>query len=235
MSSDKKDQRSLSSKKRGYLLAILGGTLGLSIGMVVSPLVLFGLNRTMKEKDGKKPNVFKRWALIGIVGAPLCFSVSGFLDDQDFQRKVERCNDGRDERCETLLEKYSSKLKASKSDREKVTNPIAIPVIEKMAADNKVALEKQEKEKAAKKVAKAKEKREREAAERKARYPRISVSEKVGCEMYIQQALKDPRSYRENNSVSQILETGLIDFSAKNSFGGAVRRVFDCNSFTFRD
>ena len=75
MTSDKKDQRSLSSKKRGYLLAILGGTFGLPIGWVVSPLVLFGLNRTMKEKDGKKPNVFKRWALIGIVGAPLCFSV----------------------------------------------------------------------------------------------------------------------------------------------------------------
>ena len=230
MSSDKKDQRSLSSKKRGYLLAILGGTLGLSIGMVVSPLVLFGLNRTMKEKDGKKPNVFKRWALIGIVGAPLCFSVSGFLDDQDFQR-----NDGRDERCETLLEKYSSKLKASKSDREKVTNPIAIPVIEKMAADNKAALEKQEKEKAAKKVAKAKEKREREAAERKARYPRIGISEITACEMYIKNLLKDPRSYRKNNSITQTKETGLIDFTSKNSFGGAVRKVFDCNSFTFRD
>ena len=157
MSSNKKDERSLSSKKRGYLLAILGGTLGLQIGWVVSPLVLFGLNRTMKEKDGKKPNIFKRWALIGIVGAPLCLSASSFLIEGDFQRKVDRCNDGRDEGCETLLENYSSRLKASKSDREKVTNPIFFNNFERFKAE-----ESKKKAEAAKLA--ANEKQEKEAA-----------------------------------------------------------------------
>ena len=102
------------------------------VGWVVSPLVLFGLNRTMKEKDGKKPNIFKRWALIGIVGAPLCLTASSFLVEGDFQRKVNRCNNGKDERCEVLLENYSSRLNINKEDRDKVTNPVAIPFLEKV-------------------------------------------------------------------------------------------------------
>ena len=161
MSSDKKDQRSLSRKKRGYLLAILGGIPGGPIGSLVSPLVLFGLNRTMKEKDGQKPNIFKRWALIGIFGAPLCFSTHIFLENQDFQRKVNRCNDGRDKGCETLLESYSSRLKTSKSDREKVTNPIFFDNFERFKAE-----ESKKKAEAAKLA--AIEKKEKEAAQEKA-------------------------------------------------------------------
>lgn len=65
------DSRSLSQKPLGYILAILGGTLGGPFGWISSPLVLFGLNRVMKKKDGKHPNRFLMWALAGIVGAPL--------------------------------------------------------------------------------------------------------------------------------------------------------------------
>ena len=169
MSSDKKDQRSLSSKKRGYLLAILGGTLGLPVGWVVSPLVLFGLNRTMKEKDGKKPNVFKRWALIGIVGAPLCFSTSVFIADGEFQRKVDRCNNGKDEGCEALLEQYSSRLNINKEDRDKVTNPVAIPFLEKNLEEFKLRNEQKEKEKAAELKAEQEEQKKTELAKAKAK------------------------------------------------------------------
>ena len=63
--------RSLSQKPLGYLLAILGGTLGGPLGWITSPIVLLGLNRILKEKDGKQPNRFLIWALVGIVGAPL--------------------------------------------------------------------------------------------------------------------------------------------------------------------
>ena len=41
MSSDKKP---LSKKKRGYLLAILGGSFGGPFGWITSPLVLYVLN-----------------------------------------------------------------------------------------------------------------------------------------------------------------------------------------------
>jgi len=65
------NSRSLSQKPLGYLLAILGGTLGGPLGWITSPIVLFGLNRILKEKDGQQPNRFLIWALLGIVGAPL--------------------------------------------------------------------------------------------------------------------------------------------------------------------
>ncbi len=171
----------------------------------------------------------------GFFGLIALVAALGFYSNWDFQRKVDRCNNGKDEGCDVLFENYSSRLNINKKDRDKVTNPVAIPILEKNLEEFKIYNAKLKAEKAAEKAAKLKEESEREAAEKRARYPRISVSEKVGCEMYIQKALKDPRSYKENNSVRQILETGLIDFTAKNSFGGAVRRVFDCNSFTFRD
>ena len=61
----------LSQKPLGYMLAVLGGTLGAPLGWIASPVVLLILNNVMKEKDGKHPNRFLAWALIGIVGAPL--------------------------------------------------------------------------------------------------------------------------------------------------------------------
>ena len=76
-----KKERPLSEKKRGYLLAILGGTLGFPFGWLTSPLVLFCLNKTLKEKDGKQPNRFKIWALLGIVGAPLSLIPIFFFPD----------------------------------------------------------------------------------------------------------------------------------------------------------
>jgi len=48
MSSDKKP---LSKKKRGYLLAILGGSFGGPFGWITSPLVLYVLNKKVKSKD----------------------------------------------------------------------------------------------------------------------------------------------------------------------------------------
>ena len=91
MSKDNKDQRPLSRKKRGYLLAVIGGTLGGPIGWITSPLVLYLLNRTLKEKDGKQPNIFKTWALIGIIGAPLSILPFSFFPEEgkEVEPKVE--------------------------------------------------------------------------------------------------------------------------------------------------
>lgn len=66
--------KALSQKPLGYLLALLGGTLGGPIGWIISPAVLLILNNTMTSKDGKQPNRFLIWSLIGIIGAPLSLS-----------------------------------------------------------------------------------------------------------------------------------------------------------------
>jgi hypothetical protein len=69
--SDTPAPKPLSEKPVGYIFAVLGGFLGGPLGILVSPGVLFLLNKTMKPEADKKPNRFLVWALIGIVGAPL--------------------------------------------------------------------------------------------------------------------------------------------------------------------
>jgi hypothetical protein len=68
---DKAKAKPLSATPLGYILAVVGGTLGAPLGWISSPIVLFVLNQTMKENNGKTPNRFAVWALIGVVGAPL--------------------------------------------------------------------------------------------------------------------------------------------------------------------
>jgi hypothetical protein len=66
-------QKPLSEKSLGYVLATAGGLFGGPIGLLVSPYVLLLLNRTFKPKNGKQPNRFLAWTLIGIVAAPVCW------------------------------------------------------------------------------------------------------------------------------------------------------------------
>ena len=68
-----------SKKKRGYLLAILGGSFGGPFGWITSPLVLYVLNKKVKSKDGKQPNIFKIWSLVGLIGAPLSWGLAYLL------------------------------------------------------------------------------------------------------------------------------------------------------------
>ena len=79
MTSNKKDTKPLSKKKRGYLLAIIGGTLGGPLGWFTSPMVLHVLNKKVKSKDGTQPNIFKIWSLVGLIGAPLSLYLSNLL------------------------------------------------------------------------------------------------------------------------------------------------------------
>lgn len=66
----------LSERPMGYALAVLGGFIGAPLGLLTSPGVLYLLNKSMKGKEGKQPNRFARWALIGIIGAPLSMAIS---------------------------------------------------------------------------------------------------------------------------------------------------------------
>ncbi|CAK6694695.1 DUF4352 domain-containing protein [Synechococcus sp. BA-124 BA4] len=64
-------KKPLSEKPLGYVIAVAGGLLGGPIGLFTSPFVLFGLTKLMKANEGKQPNRFLAWALVGIIGAPL--------------------------------------------------------------------------------------------------------------------------------------------------------------------
>jgi hypothetical protein len=71
--------KSLSEKPLGYVLAVAGGLLGGAIGLFLSPLVLFFLGKVMTEEGDTKPKRVRAWALIGIIGAPLSFSLTSAI------------------------------------------------------------------------------------------------------------------------------------------------------------
>ena len=48
------------------------------------------------------------------------------------------------------------------------------------------------------------------------------------CEDVIKAFLKDPNSYKRINSRYMQEETGIIEYTATNSFGGRVRESFKC-------
>lgn len=64
-------KKALSETPIGYLLAVLGGTLGGPLGWITSPVVLLILNNVMKGVGDKQPNRFLVWGLIGVIGAPV--------------------------------------------------------------------------------------------------------------------------------------------------------------------
>lgn len=83
MATKEEADKPLSQSKKGYFLAFLGGTLGLPVGWVLSPLVLYLLNKYFKGKADSSPNRFRIWAIIGIVAAPMCYLPFVFLEDAD--------------------------------------------------------------------------------------------------------------------------------------------------------
>lgn len=70
----KEPRKPLSERKEGYFIAVFCGTLWVPFGWFASPLVLFFLNKIMKAKDGKQPNRFLVWSVIGIASLPIQLS-----------------------------------------------------------------------------------------------------------------------------------------------------------------
>jgi len=51
----------------------------------------------------------------------------------------------------------------------------------------------------------------------------------VRCRRFIKDNLKDPSSFKILNSYSEQVRTGIVRYSATNSFGARVQETFDCN------
>ncbi len=79
MTNTKPTNKILSERPEGYLLAVVAGAFGGPIGLVLSPGVLFILNKVMKPSKGKQPNRFAAWALFGIIGVPLSLAGLGLI------------------------------------------------------------------------------------------------------------------------------------------------------------
>ena len=232
MSSNKKDQRPLSNKKRGYLLAILGGTLGGPIGWITSPLVLYLLNKKLKEKDGKQPNRFKNWALIGIIGAPL--SVLPFSLFPEEGKEVA-----------PKVEIEPAELKAGKEALEKLgvvftdveTDNYGYKPTPKSCKKIDIAVEKESKLLNMTPVYNAFlacVSRPKGILKTKDLIYKKGPKAKRQCIDLLKRQLNDPNSLqvhnvRINRNTSNTNELRItLDYSAKNAFGGRVRNLHRC-------
>ncbi len=52
----------------------------------------------------------------------------------------------------------------------------------------------------------------------------------VLCRRLIKQNLKDPSSFKVLNGYPEQMRTGIVRYSATNSFGARVQEIFDCNT-----
>lgn len=89
------------------------------------------------------------------------------------------------------------------------------------AVDAELAKEKQD-------AAAAEAQRQAEAEEAANPNREISSLEMTTCRMALKEAMKDPSSFKVNNSTRR--GGGLIDYTATNGFGGPVRNTFQCTT-----
>jgi hypothetical protein len=65
------DQKPFSETRAALLIAAIAGIPGNTVGVFASPIVLYLLSLLLKKKNGKQPNRFIPWFLIGMIAVPL--------------------------------------------------------------------------------------------------------------------------------------------------------------------
>jgi len=245
-------KRPLSERPLGYFIAVLGGTIAAPLGWVTSPLALLILSKAMISKDGKTPNRFKRWALVGIIGAPLSLAPFIYLGAMIGEQDLAKCNSGLKDACERLV--YTPDL------HPRVTNPYFKDLMKKAAQEEKrksaeeARLSKEKAAVAAKKVeqgarewlARDEAKRAKINADELAKAARFQSEndQKVkqwmknsmegACENAAKAKARDPDSYIRESDFSILAsdENNKIiqwSFRSKNGFGGYNKLVAWCS------
>ena len=144
-----------------------------------------------------------------------------FYAEIDFKNKVRKCNNGGDKPCKTLVEWYGDRFRTREEDKELVTNPVFVPLYE----EYKTEWDAEQEKKAEEQRIKAEEQRIK--AEEQERYA-AKFNEIILCKMLLQENLKDPSSFKELNNITEQIRTGIIRYSATNSFGGRVQESYKC-------
>lgn len=213
-------QKPLSEQPLGYFLAFMGGTFGLPLGWVLSPLVLYGLNKLTPSSKGKSPNRFAYWALIGIVGAPLCWLPWAIVAAIVTEQQIASCNGGDKQSCRQLLE------------QETTHSRITSPYFDEL---------KKEAEAARRRNAEIARERAQQAkdAEQKQKFLAWAKSPSpfIGCKMELKNQLRDPGSYEDDfASPSPIINESkktvsyVWQFRSKNGFGGYAPAAATCET-----
>jgi len=156
--------------------------------------------------EDKKPKK-KNGCLMGCGTVILFFIIVGAISSviQEEQNETERIELKKEvDKCNEGIEEVCQKLLQGNQDVSgQITNPLYKETfLEKQNQINEI-------------------KRKKEAMQLKI----------VRCRRLIKQNLKDPGSFKVLNSYSEQVSTGIVRYSATNSFGARVQEAFDCNRF----
>lgn len=160
-----------------------------------------------EEKTSKKGGCLKI-GCGGFLAFILLGVVAGFFVNKWEEEDIEKCNKGVVESCENL--------KDSEND---LSDLITNPQYKEVFLEKKKAKEEELRIKAEKKAKAEEEQRKVDALLIKMR----------ACKTALKMSLKDPTSYKEVNSILEQMQTGVIVYSATNSFGGRIQSSFNCN------
>ena len=165
----------------------------------------------MANNKGKQ-NKFNNFSLSLYVIGLVLFTVAlisglNFFTTKKANTLIEECNEGRNEKCDELLEHLSDYIDSS-SEEARITNPY---FTEKLQKINKVKVDE-------------KRKKQEEQQRKDGLLKRI-----VLCKMLLQENLKDPSSFKELNGITEQMSTGIIRYSATNSFGARIQDTYNCN------
>ena len=156
--------------------------------------------------EDQKPKK-KNGCLMGCGTVILFFIIVGAISSviQEEQNETERIELKKEvDKCNEGIEEVCEKLlQGNKDVSGQITNPLYKETfLEKQNQINEI-------------------KRKKEAMQLKI----------VRCRRLIKQNLKDPSSFKVLNSYSEQVSTGIVRYSATNSFGARVQEAFDCNRF----
>ena len=167
-----------------------------------------------KKKDERKFYKKKRFILpTGFILFVLAFGIYGAKMGEEL---IEKCNKGSIEACKEIESEWEY-LYDDKEERSKITNPYFTDKFKKLDKMQDAA---------EKKKAEAKEKN----AEEKKKVDAMVLKMKL-CKELLKKNLKDPNSYKELNTVLEQFQTGIIRYTATNSFGGRIQETFNCNNY----
>ena len=192
-----------------------------------------------EEKKKKERKFYQKKRYRFTFGFILFLGIAAYYGNKWNQETIEACNNGSIEKCKEI-ENDSPYLYDSKEGRSKITNPYfkekfkkldAIEdAVEKKKAEEQIKRDAErealEKKKAEEQIKRAEEKRKR--AEEQKRYE-AQFNKIILCKMLLQENLKDPSSFKELNNITEQIRTGIIRYSATNSFGGRIQSSFNCN------
>ena len=192
----------------------------------------------MSEENPKKIRKFyqkKRYTIPA--GFLLFFIAVGLWAQKDIDNLIDECNKGSIEKCKELEDTYPSSYD-DKVKRSKITNPYfkdkfkKLDEIQDAAELELMKLEAEKKRIEAEKVRKFEETKKKNAEEAKRRNE--SVLKMKLCKELLKKNLKDPSSYKELNTLLEQFQTGIIRYSATNSFGGRIQETFNCNAYELK-